>query len=180
MARSLGGQAASVRCTGAVPPLIPVGLGVMAPVHGGVAARARRRQRARSAPSGSRRGWQRALGSGRPRGDLRWLGRSWVAPSALRLSLAAAKPPLASVTGRRTSSSSSPTPASIQALVRCRGQGGGDREHGDAEALARSTTDTKETTATLNCSLNLTEPDFDNALQVFDRMIWQGEIFSWS
>ena len=132
MAGVLGGQAASVRCTGAVPLLILVGLGVMAPVHGGVAARARRRQRARSAPSGSRRGWQRALGSGRPRGDLRWLGRRWVAPSALRLSLAAAKPPLASVTGRRTSSSSSPTPASIQALVRCRGQGGGDRKHGDA------------------------------------------------
>ena len=146
MAGGLGGQAASVGVTGPVPPLIPVGLGVMAPVHGGVAARARRRQRARSAPSGSRRGWQRALGSGRPRGDLRWLGRRWVAPSALRLSLAAAKPPLASVTGRRTSSCSSPTPATFQALVRCRGQGGGDRKHGDAGALARSTTDTEETT----------------------------------
>ena len=169
-----------MRCTGAVPLLIPVGLGVMASVHGGVAARARRRQRARSAPSGSRREWQRVLGSGRPRGDLRWLGRRWVAPSAPRLSLAAAKPPLASVTGRRTSSSSSPASASIQALVRCRGQGGGDGEHGDAEALARSTTDTEETTATLNYSLNLTELDFDNALQVFDRMIWQGEKISWS
>ena len=86
MAGGLGGQAASVGVTGPVPPLIPVGLGVMAPVHGGVAARARRRQRARSAPSGSRRGWQRALGSGRPRGDLRWLGRRRTAPSALRLS----------------------------------------------------------------------------------------------
>ena len=128
----MSGQAASGRFTGAVPLLNWVGLGVMAPVLDGVAVRARRRQRACSAPSGSRRGWQRALGSGRPRGALRWLGRRWVAPSALRLSLAAAKPPLASVTGRRTSSSSSPTPASIQALVRCRGQGGGDRKHGDA------------------------------------------------
>ena len=156
----MSGQAASVRCTGAVPPLIPVGLGVMAPVHGGVAARARRRQRARSAPSGSRRGWQRALGSGRPRGDLRWLGRRWVAPSALRLSLAAAKPPLASVTGRRTSSSSAPMPASIQALLRCRGQGGGDGEQGANAALSRSTTGSEENDSrSLNCiseSLNLT------------------------
>ena len=127
LARSLGGQAASVRCTGAVPPLILVGLGVMAPVHGGVAARARRRQRARSAPSGSRRGWQRALGSGRPRGALRWLGRRWVAPSALRLSLAAAKPPLASVTGRRTFCCSSPTSARCQAFVRCRNKREGTR-----------------------------------------------------
>ena len=39
-----------MRCTGAVPPLILVGLGVMAPVLDGVAVRARRRQRARSAP----------------------------------------------------------------------------------------------------------------------------------
>ena len=176
----MSGQAASVGVTGAIPPLILVGLGIMALVHGGVAARARRRQRACSAPNGSRRGWQRALGSGRPRGDLRWLGRRWVAPSPLRLFLAAAKPPLAPVTGRRTSSSSSPTSASIQALVRCRGQGGGDGEHGDAEALARSTTDTEEKTATLNCSLNLTEPNFDNALQVFDRMIWHEEIFFWT
>ena len=146
MAGSLSGQAASGRCTGAVPPLILVGLGIMAPVLDGVAVRARRRQRARSAPGSSRRGWQRARGSGRPRGGLRWLGRRWTAPSALRLSLAAAKPPLASVTGRRTSSSSSPTPASIQALVRCRGQGGGDRKHGDAGALVRLATDTEETT----------------------------------
>ena len=149
MARSLGGQAASVRCTGVVPPLIPVGLGVMAPVHGGVAARARRRQRARSAPSGSRRGWQRALGSGRPRGELRWLGRRWVASSAPRLSLAAAKPPLASVTGRRTSPSSSLTSARLQALVRCRGQGGGDGEQGAITTLARWTTNTEENDSAL-------------------------------
>ena len=144
LARSLGGQAASVRCTGAVPPLILVGLGVMAPVLDGAAVRARRRQRARSAPSGSRRGWQRALGSGRPRGDLRWLGRRWVALSALRLSLAAAKPPLASVMGRRTSSCSSPTPATFQALVRCRGQGGGDGEQDATATLARLRSNTEE------------------------------------
>ena len=125
MARGLGGQAASVRCTGAVPLLIPIGLGVMASVHGGVAARAQRRQRARSAPSGSRREWQHARGSEWPRGGLRWLGRRWVAPSALRLSLAAAKPPLASVTGRRSSSSTSPTSANVQALVRRRDKGEG-------------------------------------------------------
>ena len=164
LARSLGGQAASVRCTGAVPLLIPAGLGVMASVHGGVAARARRRQRARFAPCGSRREWQRVLGSGRPRGELRWLGRRWVAPSAPRLSLAAAKPPLASVTGRRTSSSTSPTPANIQALVQCRGQGGGDREHGDTAALARSTSGSEENDSALKCSLNFTKPEIDNAL----------------
>ena len=169
----MSGQAASVRFTGAVPLLNWVGVGVMASVHGGVAARARRRQRARSAPCGSRRERQRVLGSGRPRGELRWLGRRWVAPSAPRLSLAAAKPPLASVTGRRTSSCSSPTSASFQALVRCRGQGGGDREHGDAAALARSTLGSKENDSALKCSLNFTKPEFDNALQVFDRKIWQ-------
>ena len=169
----MSGLAASVRFTGAVPLLSWVGLGVMAPVHGGVAARARQRQRARSAPSGSRRGWQRALGSGRPRGGLQWLGRRWTAPSALRLSLAAAKPPLASVTGRRTFFCSSPTFARCQTLVRCRGQGGGDRAHGDTAALARSTSCSEENDSALKCSLNFTEPDFDNALQVFDRIIWQ-------
>ena len=159
MAGGLGGQAASVRCTGVVPLLTPVGLGVMASVHGEVTARAHRRQRARSAPCGSRRGWQHVLGGGGPRGDLRWLGRRWVAPSALRLSLAAAKPPLASVTGRRTSCCSSPTSATFQAPVRCRGQGGGDRKHGDAGALVRSTTVSEENDSrSPNCiseSLNL-------------------------
>ena len=125
MAGGLSGQAASVEVTGVVSQLNGVGLGVMASVHGEVTARAQRRQRARSAPCGSRRERQRVRGSGRPRGDLRWLGRRWTAPSALRLSLAAAKPPLASVTGRRTSSSTSPTPANIQALVRCRDKGEG-------------------------------------------------------
>ena len=180
MARSLGGQAASVRCTGAVPPLILVGLGVMALVHGGVAARARRRQRARSAPSGSRREWQRVLGSGRPRGDLRWLGRRWVAPSAPRLSLAAAKPPLASVTGRRTSSSSSPTPASVQAFVRCRDKGEGTGSKVPTRLLARSRRCSEETTAASELHSEFTELDIDNALQVFDRMIWQAENFFWS
>ena len=173
MAGGLGGQAASVGVTGAVPLLSLVGLGVMAPVHGGVAARARRRQRARSAPCSSRREWQRVLGSGRPRGELRWLGRRWVAPSAPRLSLAAAKPPLASVTGRRTFCCSSPTSARCQTLVRCRGQGGGDREHGDTAALARSTSGSEENDSALKCSLNFTEPEFYNPLQVFDRKIWQ-------
>ena len=55
----MSGQAASVEVTGVVPPLILVGLGVMAPVLDGVAVRARRRQRARSAPSSSRR-WMAA------------------------------------------------------------------------------------------------------------------------
>ena len=84
MAGGLGGQAASVGVTGPVSLLNSVGHGVMAPVLVGVAVLARRRQRARSAPSGSRRGWQRALGSGRPRGDLRWIGRRRTAPFALR------------------------------------------------------------------------------------------------
>ena len=168
----MSGQAASVEVTGVIPQLNGVGLGVMASVHGEMAARARRRQRARSAPCGSRREWQRVLGSGRPRGELRWLGRGLVAPSAPRLSLAAAKPPLASVTGRRTFCCSSPTSARCQTLVRCRGQGGGDREHGDTAALARSTSGSEENDSALKCSLNLTELDIDNALQVFDRKIW--------
>ena len=153
----MSGRAASVDVTGLVLQLNGAGPGVMASAHGEVTARAQRRQRARSAPCGSRREWQRVLGSGRPRGELRWFGRRWVASLAPCLPLAAAKPPLASVTGRRTSSSSSPTPASIQAFVRCRGQGGGDREHGDTAALARSTSGSEENDSKpLNCSLNLT------------------------
>ena len=53
------------------------------------------------------------------------------------------------------------------------GQGGGDGEQGDIEALSRSTTSSEENDSALKCSLNLTELDIDNALQVFDRMIWQ-------
>ena len=143
--------------TSVIPQLNGVGLGVMASVHGEMAARARRRQRARSAPCGSRRERQRVRGSGRPRGELRWLGRRWVAPSAPCLPLAAAKPPLASVTGRRTFCCSSPTSARCQTLVRCRGQGGGDREHGDTAALARSTSGSEENDGALQCSLNFTE-----------------------
>ena len=58
-------------------------------------------------------------------------------------------------------------------------QEGGDEEQGDAVALARSTSGSEENDSALKCSLNFTEPDFDNALQVFDRMIWQRENFSW-
>ena len=58
-------------------------------------------------------------------------------------------------------------------------QGGGDGEQGDIKALSRSTTSSEENDSALKCSLNFTEPDFDNALQVFDRMIWYEEIFSW-
>ena len=169
----MSGQAASVRCTGAVPPQISVGLGVMAPVHGGVAARARWRQRARSAPCGSRREWQRVLGSGRPRGELRCLGRRWVASSAPRLSLAAAKPPLASVTGRRTFCCSSPTSARCQTLVRCRNKGEGTGSKATSGHYRDRQQVLKKTTVALKCSLNFSESDFDNALQVFDRMIWQ-------
>jgi hypothetical protein len=46
-------------------------------------------------------------------------------------------------------------------------------------ALARSTSGSEENDSALKCSLNFTEPDFDDALQVFDRMIWQRENFSW-
>ena len=169
----MSGQAASGRFTGAVPLLNWVGLGVMAPVHGGVAARARRRQRARSTPSGSRREWQRVLGSGRPRGDLRWLGRRWVAPSAPRLSLAAAKPPLASVTGRRTFCCSSPKSLKCQTLVRCRNKGEGTGIKATSGHCRDRQQVLKKTTVALKCSLNFTEPEIDNALQVFDRMIWQ-------
>ena len=52
-------------------------------------------------------------------------------------------------------------------------QGGGDGEQGDIEALSRSTTSSEENDSALKCSLNFTEPEFDNALQVFDRKIWQ-------
>ena len=160
MAGGLSGQAASVEVTGVISQLNGVGLGVMASVHGEVTARAQRRQRARSAPCGSRRERQRVRGSGRPRGELRWFGRRWVASSAPCLPLASAKPPPASVTGRRTFCCSSPTPARCQAFVWCRNKGGGDEEQGDAVALARSTSfseenDSRPLTESLNF-LNLT------------------------
>ena len=60
------------------------------------------------------------------------------------------------------------------------GQGGGDGEQGDIEALSRSTTSSEENDSVLKLFLNFTELDIDNALQVFDRMIWQAEKFSWS
>ena len=173
MAGGLSGQAASVEVTGVVPPLIPAGLGVTASVHGDVTARARRRQRARSVPCGSRRERQRVRGSGRPRGELRWFGRRWVAPSAPRLSLAAAKPPLASVTGRRTFCRSLPTSARCQAFVRCRNKREGTRSKATSGHCRDRQQVLKKTTVALKCSLNFTEPEIDNALQVFDRMIWQ-------
>ena len=52
-------------------------------------------------------------------------------------------------------------------------QGGGDEDQGDTVALVRSTSGSEENDSALKCSLNFTEPDFDHALQVFDRMIWQ-------
>ena len=107
-------------CYGTRFQLDGAGPGVMASAHGEVTARAQRRQRARSAPCGSRRERQRIRGSGRPRGGLRWFGRRWVESSASCLPLASAKPPPASVTGRRTSCCPSPMPARCQALVRCR------------------------------------------------------------
>ena len=144
----------------------------MASVHGEVTARAQRRQRARSAPCGSRRERQRVRGSGRPRGELRRLGRRWVAPSAPRLSLAAAKPPLASVTGWRTSSCSSPTSARLQVFVRCRDKGEGTGSKATLGHCRDRQQVLKKTTVALKCSLNFTEPEIDNALQVLDRMIW--------
>ena len=173
MAGGLSGQAASVEVTGVIPQLNGVGLGVMASVHGEVTARAQRRQRARSAPCGSRREWQRVRGSGRPRGELRWLGRRWVAPSALRLSLAAAKPPLASVTGRRTSSCSSPTPARRQAFVRCRNKRAGTRSKATRWHWRDRRPSLKKTTAATAVFSELSELDIDSALQVFDRKILQ-------
>ena len=180
MAGGLSGRAASVDVTGLVLQLNGAGPGVMASVHGEVTARAERRQRARSAPCGSRRERQRVRGSGRPRGELRWFGRRWVASSAPCLPLASAKPPPASVTGRCTFCCSSPTPASLQEIVRRR-----DKEEGTgSKAPPRHWRDRhrvlKKTTVALKCSLNFTQPDFDNALQVFDRMIGQGEKNFWS
>ena len=52
-------------------------------------------------------------------------------------------------------------------------QGGGDGEQGDIEALSRSTTSSEKNDSVLKLFLNFTELDIDNALQVFDRMIWQ-------
>ena len=173
MAGGLSGQAASVEVTGVVPQLNGAGLGVMASVHGEVTARAQRRQRARSAPCGSRRERQRVRGSGRPRGELRWFGRRWVASSAPCLPLAAAKPPLASVTGRRTFCCSSPTSARCQTLMRCRNKGEGTGSKATSRHCRGRQQVLKKTTVALKCSLNFTEPEFDNALQVFDRMIWQ-------
>ena len=52
-------------------------------------------------------------------------------------------------------------------------QGGGDGEQGDIEELSRSTTSSEENDSVLKLFLNFNELDIDNALQVFDRMIWQ-------
>ena len=152
----------------------------MAPVLVGVAVLARRRQRARSAPSGSRRGWQRALGSGRPRGDLRWLGRRRTAPSTLRLSS----------DGRKAAAGVGHGAAHLLLLVAdvrklpgvraVQEHGGGDKEQGDIGALSRSTTSSEENDSVLKLFLNFTELDIDNALKVFDRMIRQAEFFFWS
>ena len=127
MAGGLSGRAASVDVTGLVLQLNGAGPGVMASAHGEVTARAQRRQRARSAPWGSRRERQRIRGSGRPRGRLWRFGRRWVESAAPCLPLASAKPPPASVMGRRTFCCSSPTPARRQAFVRCRNKGEGMR-----------------------------------------------------
>ena len=160
----LGGQAASGRFTGAVPPQNFGRARRNAPILDGAAVRARRRQRARSAPSSSRRGCQRARGSGWPRGGLRWLGRRWVAPSTLRPSLAAAKPPLPSLTGWRTSSCSSPTPASLQEIVRRRdkkertGSKAPPRYWRDRERTLKKTTVLSETVSLNFLNMTATVP----------------------
>ena len=172
MEGGLSGRAASVDVTGLVLQLNGVGLGVMASVHGEVTARAQRRQRARSAPCGSRRERQRVRGSGRPRGELRWFGRRWVASSAPCLPLASAKPPPASVTGRRTFCCSSPTPARRQAFVRCRNKRAGTRSKATRWHWRDRRPSLKKTTAATAVFSELSECDKDSALQVFDRRFW--------
>ena len=140
MAGTLSGQAASVRCTGAVPPLILVGLGVMAPVLDGVAVRARRRQRARSAPSGSRRGWQRALGvDGHAAASGGLGGAVYAAPlSSGRKAAAAVAHGEAHHLLLVADARKAPGVRAVQ------GQESGDEEQGDAVALARSTSSSEE------------------------------------
>ena len=52
-------------------------------------------------------------------------------------------------------------------------QEGGDEEQGDAVVLARSTSFSEENDSSTEMFSELSEPEIDNALQVFDRMIWQ-------
>ena len=146
MAGGLSGRAASVDVTGLVLQLNGAGPGIMASAHGEVTARAQRRQRARSAPCGSRRGWSARSGEWKAtrRAPVVWAALGGVVGAVSPAGVRKAAAGLGH--GRRTFCCSSPTPARRQAFVRCRGQGGGDRKHGDAEALARSTTDTEETT----------------------------------
>ena len=138
--------------TGVVSQLNGVGLGVMASVHGEVTARAQRRQRARSAPCGSRRERQRIRGSGRPRGGLRWFGRRWggvvgaVSPAGVRKAAAGVGHRAAHLLLLVADARKAPGVRAVQE------QEGGDEEQGDAVALARSTSASEE-----NDSSHLTE-----------------------
>ena len=166
--------------TGVVSQLNGVGLGVMASVHGDVTARAQRRQRARSAPSSSRRRMAAHTGE--------WVAtrRPPVAWAALGGAVHAA--PLSG--GRKAAAGVGHGAAHLLLLVAdarkapgvraVQEQGGGDGEQGDTAALSRSTTSSEENDSVLKLFLNFTKLDIDNALQVFDRMIWQAEKFSWS
>ena len=124
---------------------------------------------------------QRARVSGWPRGGLWWLGRRWTAPSNAVPLWQPQRALLPSLTGWRTSSCSSPMPASFQAIVRHRDkkEAQGARCHcsywKDQGEVLKKTTAASETV-----SLNFLNFDSNSALQVFDDMIWHEEIFFWS
>ena len=130
--------------TGVIPQLNGVGLGVMASVHGEVTARARRRQRACSAPCGSRRGWQRVWG------EWKATRRAPVVWAALG-GVVGAVPP---ASGRKAAAGVGHGAAHLLLLVADvrkvpgvraeQEQGGGDEEQGANAALSRSTTCSEE------------------------------------
>ena len=144
MAGGLSGQAASVEVTGVVSQLNGDGFGVMASVHGEVTARAQRRQRARSAPCGSRRGWSARSGEGKAtrRAPVVWAALGGVvgavSPAGARKAAAGVGHGAVHLLLLVADARKAPGVRAVQE------QGGGDEEQGDAEALARSTSISEE------------------------------------
>ena len=130
--------------TGVVLQLNGDGLGVMASVHGEVTAWARRRQRACSAPCGSRRGWSARSGEWKAtrRAPVVWAALGGVvgavSPVGVRKAAAGVGHGAAHLLLLVADARKAPGVRAVQE------QGGGDEEQGDAVALARSTSSSEE------------------------------------
>ena len=138
--------------TGLVLQLNGAGLGIMASAHGEVTARAQRRQRARSAPYGSRRGWSARSGEWKAtrRSPVVWavLGgvSGAVSPAGARKAAAGVGHGAAHLLLLVADARKMPGTRAVQE------QEGEDEEQGDARVLVRSTPVSEE-----NDSSHLTE-----------------------